>query len=497
MQPFARIATVLALLGLLAGCDRAPDADTTRSVLEQRLAAALKPPVTEIVSFRRLGSGPLPTGADGQARRIVYYNAILKLTQDVDFASWNGLNATAFAALVGATEKGVTGIRQGGNKNGDELRVHGSATFVDENGTWRPVAWVAPDVGVASPEDNTAPPSEAKRLLDETQALLASGAGPREQRSTIVADELSKAVAAIRLRLDRLDRQLVVAGGQEGGEYAGVAGLIAGAVTARGLAAKAVPSDGSLDNVRLLREGLAEIALVQNDVAGAAARGAGAVATDAPLPDLRALGSLFPEPVQIVVAASAPIAAIGDLKGKRVEIGQPGSGTRANAEAVLAASGVAVGELGEAAEAGLAEGLRRLAAGELDAVITTLAAPAHSLQLAATGPGIRLLSIGTQERSILAGSHPDLVPVTLPPNTYPGQSDSVETVAATALLLATAALPDSTVEAVLGEVYGGIDFVAAGSIAGALISKATARVGLTLPFHPAAERFLLRDASSQ
>ena len=89
------------------------------------------------------------------------------------------------------------------------------------------------------------------------------------------------------------------------------------------------------------------------------------------------------------------------------------------------------------------------------------------------------------------------MPVTLPPNTYPGQSDSVETVAATALLLATAALPDSTVEAVLGEVYGGIDFVAAGSIAGALISKATARVGLTLPLHPAAERFLLRDAPSQ
>ena len=96
-----------------------------------------------------------------------------------------------------------------------------------------------------------------------------------------------------------------------------------------------------------------------------------------------------------------------------------------------------------------------------------------------------------------AGSDRDLVPVTLPPNTYPGQSDSVETVAATALLLGTAALPDSTVEAVLAEVYGGIDFVAAGSTAGALISKTTARIGLTLPLHPAAERFLLRDAPSQ
>ena len=65
------------------------------SALEARLAAALKPPITEVKSFRRLGSGPLPAGPDGRARKIVYYNAILKLTQDVDFASWNGLNASA------------------------------------------------------------------------------------------------------------------------------------------------------------------------------------------------------------------------------------------------------------------------------------------------------------------------------------------------------------------------------------------------------------------
>ena len=496
MQPIARIASLLILLVVLTGCDRAPDADATMAVLKERLTAALKPPVTEVESFRRLGSGPLPAGPDGKARKIVYYNTVLKLTQDVDFASWNGLNASAFAALLGATDQGVTGIKPAGNKTGDELRVHGSATFVDENGSWRPVAWVAPEVGVASPEDNTAPPSEAKRLIDEVQTLLSSGPGARDQRQAIVGEQLASATAAIRLRLDRLDRQLVVAGGQEGGEYAGVADVIARAVTGHGLAATAVPSDGSLDNVRLLRDGLAEIALVQNDVAGAAARGEGAVATDAPLPDLRALGSLFPEPVQIVVAAGSPIADIAGLKGKRVDVGQPGSGTRANAEAVLAASGVAMSDLGAVKEQGLLEGLRQLAAGEVDSVITTLAAPARSLQLAAADQGIRLLSIGTQEKAILAGAHPNLVPVTLPANTYPGQVDEVQTVAATALLVGTAGVPDTTVEAVLSETYGGIDFLAAGSTAGALISKANARTGLTLPLHPAAERFLLRDAPS-
>ena len=52
------------------------------------------------------GLGPLPAAADGKARRIVYYNAVLELTQDVNFASWNGLNATAFATLLGRHREG-------------------------------------------------------------------------------------------------------------------------------------------------------------------------------------------------------------------------------------------------------------------------------------------------------------------------------------------------------------------------------------------------------
>ena len=87
--------------------------------------------------------------------------------------------------------------------------------------------------------------------------------------------------------------------------------------------------------------------------------------------------------------------------------------------------------------------------------------------------------------------------MTLPAHTYPGQAQAVDTVAATALLVATAGLPDSTVEGLLQQVYGGIDFVQAGSTAGAMIAKATAREGLTLPLHPAAERFLLRPVATQ
>ena len=374
--------------------------------------------------------------------------------------------------------------------------MHGSATFVDQDGTWRAVPWVAPELGIASPENNTGPPSAAKRLLDQIQALLGGG-GERELRGGIVAEELAKAYGLMQLRIDRLDRDLVVAGGQAGRRVCGHRHLAGDASGGHGLEVRAVATAGSFENARMVNGGEADIGLVQSDIAAAAAKGSGAFAADGMMSELRALASLFPEAVQIVTAKDSPIATIPDLRGKRVEIGQPGSGTRPNAEAVLAASGVALTDLAEVKETGLAEGLRMLAAGEVDAVITTLAAPAYSLQQAAAGTGIKLISIGTQERAILAGAHPDLVPVTLPPNTYPGQTDSVETVAATALLVATAAMPDSTVETIMGELFGGIDFVAAGSTAGSLIAKASARMGLTLPLHPAAERFLLRTTATQ
>ncbi len=497
MKGLRHFATVLVLFAgfALAGCDSAPDEAAVREVLQERLAAALKPPVTDITAFRRLGSGPLPATPDGNARQIVYYNAVLKLSQDVDFASWNGLNATAFATLLGSSERGITGIAPNGNKAGDELRVHGSATFVQRDGTWHAVPWVAPERGVASPENNTGPPSEAKRLLDQVQQML--GGSDRALRSTIVTEELAKAYAQMQLRIDRLDRDLVIAGGPEGGEYAGVAALLASRLATQGLKVRAATTAGSYDNVRMIAQKQADVGLVQSDVAAAAASGTGAFASDGAMSDLRALGSLFPEAIQIVAAPDSTIASVADLKGKRVDIGQPGSGTRANAEAVLAASGVAVSDLAEVKGAGLVGGLRMLAAGEVDAVITTLAAPGYALQQAAAGPGIKLIPIGVQERSILAGAESDLVPITLPPNTYPGQTETVETMAVTALLVGTAAMPDSTVETIMADMFGGIDFIAAGSTAGSLITKATGRTGLTVPLHPAAERYLLRSSETQ
>src|SRR4051794_38636139 len=314
-----RSALLLVLGLLLAGCDKSPDAEATRRVMEERLASAMQPPVTQVASFRRLGSGPLSATADGKTRRIVYYNAILQLTRDVNFASWNGLNATAFATLLGATEQGMIGIKPDGNQSGDQLRVHGSATFVKDGEAWVAVPWVAAPVGMGSPENNTGPPSEATRLLAAVGGLLRDSA-LSQQRRDIIADELAKALARMQLRLDRLDRVLVVAGGKKGGEYAGVAGLIAADLAGRDVPASAMATTGSVENARLMHRNLAEVALIQNDVAGMAVRGSDPFAADGAMAELRALGSLFPEPVQVVVRANSPLTSIAGLKDQRVEL---------------------------------------------------------------------------------------------------------------------------------------------------------------------------------
>ena len=101
---------LLAVL-LAADCERGPEDEVVREVVEQQIDAAFQEPVMELTSFKRLGSGPLAAGADGRPRRIVYYNAVLTLRDDLNVSSWSGLNVASLANLLGATEQGITGLR--------------------------------------------------------------------------------------------------------------------------------------------------------------------------------------------------------------------------------------------------------------------------------------------------------------------------------------------------------------------------------------------------
>jgi TRAP transporter TAXI family solute receptor len=198
--------------------------------------------------------------------------------------------------------------------------------------------------------------------------------------------------------------------------------------------------------------------------------------------------------VHVVVPAASAIRTLPDLRGKRVALGAPDSGTRADALAVLAAHGLAVKDLAEARDEGLEAAAGRLRAGQLDAFFATVGAPTREVQRLATRHPIRLVSLDTPTVERLVTEKPGLVRLVVPANTYPGQKEDVTTVAAAALLVTRGDVPESEAALVLRMVFENPDYLSAGSAQGAKIAKRSGLRGITIPVHPAADRYFTAPA---
>ena len=477
----------LMLLPVLASCTRLADEQELQGIVQDRLDAVLQERTFDIKSLRRLGSGPLGS-ENGVARRIVYYHAQLEFLRDYTLSDWESLNAVSLAALLGASERGLSGIDADGNQAGDVLTVRGSISFEDRDG-WQPIGFVAPAAASLGPGDPDARTAEG--LIARIEGVLQESGTADESATQVITQELDAAHRRIERRLDRLERALVIAGGPESGEYQLVARTLAAQLTASGIRAAATPTEGSIENLELLERGEADLILVQNDIAAMAFHGQGAYAGQPPRQDLRAVASLFPEPLHIFVRRDSDIMSVAHLSGRRVDLGLPDSGTRVTALAVLAAYGLKEAHLRAQPGRSLEQAVQALEQGEIDAFFAVVNAPARRLQaLAATGK-VRLLSLHPEALDILQATQNAFVPMHLANGTYPGQGAPVATVAVTALLAARTDTPQADVRAAIHSLFEETDFLAAGSAAGALISPHNATRGLTLPAHPEAQSLLL------
>ncbi len=471
---------VCLLLGALAaGCSRAPDEAALRASLETELATRL-PGLLALADVRRMGSAP-----DAAGGRIVYFRASLKLVRDHDFAAWAGPGSAQLAAVLGAGPKGLEGIVKGGNKAGSTLGVNGTARFREAGDGW---------TFVAAPAATAAPPAEAAQDVPETRLdrlLGAINAAARVSETAmkppgvlIVEQELDDAWTRIQGRLTRARAGYALAAGPEDGEYWRVAKAIEAVATESELRTTALATAGSLDNLRLLAAGKVALVLVQSDVAAAAFRGALPASADVPtLSGLRALGALYPEPLQVLARADAPLANLADVRGRRVNLGPEGSGTRLAALAALAAHGLAPADFAEATALAPGEALAALAAGRLDAALQVIGAPAAQIQAAAARSPLKLVGLADDAVARLVKAEPAYVPYAIPAGTYPGQAAPVRTVAVTALLAGTDALTAREAARIAALVYDRVDYVAAGSLQGGLIGRAHARDGVTVPLH--------------
>ena len=476
---------------LVAGCSRTVDESRLSTDLQNRLDRELSPDLFTLVGIRREGSAPLPAGESGASRVIVYFNASLQLARDYTFGGWDQLAPSSVSYALGATEKGVFGLKAN-NRKGEVVRAYGSATYEEGPNGWVAVASAPAHTASAPPDlDATGPSLRSKQLIDALAAkvnLPPPGVTPQDDE--IIAQELARASENIERRVQRRARTFTLATGATDSEYARFGRSFVDAVTAAAPAVKLRQreSEGSVDNAHLLARGEADYAIIQADVAAAAVAGEDVFARGGPLASLRAVGALFPEAIHLVVLANSPIREVGQLRGHRVAIGAPGSGTRFDALAVLEAHGLKATDLAEARGDATAAALAGLKKGQVHAVFLTAQAPTRALQQLAVSPGLRLIPLNAGAVQRVIALRPGLTPLTLPANTYPQQHEPIITVASTALLVTTADAPDAEVAAVADLVYRRMPAGYAGSADVIRVSPQNKNRGVTIPQHPGLTR---------
>ncbi len=279
--------------------------------------------------------------------------------------------------------------------------------------------------------------------------------------------------------------------GGTAGTYYPVGGMIANAVSQPGkLIATAQASNGSLANVTAVGSGAMEAGFSQSDVATWAYTGTGAFEGKPKIGDLRMIANLYPESIHLVVKKGSGIKSVADLKGKRVALDEPGSGTLIDARMVLAAWGVKESDIKpeyiKPNQAG-----DKLKDGALDAFFFVGGAPAGAIsELASSGTGIELLPLAGPQADALLKSSPWFAKDNIPANTYKDVA-AVPTLAVGAQLVTSAKVSADTVYEITKAMYGDAAQKAlqAGHAKGKYITRDNAVKGVGIPFHPGAEKF--------
>jgi hypothetical protein len=251
-------------------------------------------------------------------------------------------------------------------------------------------------------------------------------------------------------------------------------------------------SEGSAANIDAILAGDIAFGLAQADQQHQASNGLARWADKGPQTQLRAVFSLYSEVVTLVAGADSGITTMQDLRGKRVDIGPPGSGTRQNAIDALSAAGIDWNtDVRVAEEADLTdERLAKFMHGEIAAFFYTVGHPNQDVRFATySARGARFIPlINTDE---LLAAFPYYSSSIIPEDQYPraNNAQDVETIGVRSVLLTSADVPDEVVYSVTKAVFENIEALREFHAVLGDLSREDMLQGFTVPFHPGALRY--------
>ncbi|HET7401584.1 MAG TPA: TAXI family TRAP transporter solute-binding subunit [Usitatibacter sp.] len=243
----------------------------------------------------------------------------------------------------------------------------------------------------------------------------------------------------------------------------------------------------SAENLNLLQAGRGELAFTLGDALSDAWKGNAEAGFKTPLKKLRTVGGIYNNYIQIVASADSGIRTLADLKGKRISVGAPKSGTELNARAVLKAAGLDYKDFAKVEYLPFGESVELMKNRQLDVTLQSAGLGVSSLR-----------DLATSQKIVVVAIPPDVVkkigdaayqPATIPAKTYEGQEKDVPAVAIQNFLVTHEGVPEQVVYEMTKAVFENNAALAAAHTAAKEIRKENAVKSLPVPLHPGAQKY--------
>ena len=243
----------------------------------------------------------------------------------------------------------------------------------------------------------------------------------------------------------------------------------------------------SVENLNLIESGRGEVAFSLGDAVSEAWKGNADMGFKEPLKNLRGISALYPNYIQIVANAESGVKTLADLKGKRVSVGAPKSGTELNARTVFAAAGLSYDDFEKIEYLPFGESVELMKNRQLDATLQSAGLGVASIRDLATSIPIVVVSVPADV--VEKVGDPAYQAAVIPAGTYEGQSEDVPSIAISNFLITGEQVPEEIVYGMTKGMFENLDELAAAHAAAKGISLENATTGMPVPLHPGAEKY--------